>query len=323
MTTFFTHLANNRSLEHLEIYGDRTLLVDIFAILAPFFEFNHKLRCIEIVGNCFAKRFQSLISALQRSKTNCLERISVSSCCVRDYDLALLINALNAKPGLNNLSELCLVGNKLDKLGCFELGVLLKNPTSGIQCLNLCQNVINDEGIVYLVLGLLENRTLKSLDLSDVGSLSSESWRVLSIFLRSPNCLLESLSIRGDSDIDDEGATYLGDAFSANNTLKCLDFSENQSISSYGWQQIAKCLPGAILEDLSLSECSIDDDGALPLFVALAANTSLKTLCMSNIDSITEEGWNACLPFLRDSGAPFEPHTVVPGIWWSSLLLRY
>ena len=64
MTTFFMHLANNRSLEHLTISVDHSV-VDIFAILAPFFELNHKLRCIAIGGYRFSERIQSFTLALQ------------------------------------------------------------------------------------------------------------------------------------------------------------------------------------------------------------------------------------------------------------------
>lgn len=305
MTTFFMHLANNRSLEHLEIFVDHSV-VDIFAILAPFFELNHKLRCIVTGGDGFPERIKSFISALQRSKTNHLEKISIPSNDIRYHKLAILINTLNVKPGLNNLLELRLSGKKFECKICIEYGHFLKNPASGIQRLDLSCNEMDDMGFECIVDALLKNRTLKSLDLSDQRPLTYESWEIFSILLRSPNCLLEHLSLGGNNHIDDYSARHLGDAFTINSTLKHLDFYGNYTLSSVGWQQIANCLPGSVLEELTVSETWIDDVGALSLFEALAANTSLKKLYLSENDHITVQGWNACLPFLWNSGAPFE-----------------
>lgn len=305
MTSFFMHLANNRSLEHLEIFVDHSV-VDIFAILAPFFELNHKLRCIVTGGDGFPERIQSFISALQRSKTNRLEKIDIPSDDIRNHELTILINALNVKPGLNNLLELHLCGKTFECEICIEYGDLLKNPALGIQRLDLSRNEMDDMGFVYIVDALPKNRTLKSLDLSDQRPLTYESWELFSIFLRSPNCLLEYLWLGGNNHIDDYSARHLGDSFAINNTLKCLNFYDNYTISSVGWQHIAKCLPGSILEELDISECWIDDDGVLPLFVALSANTSLKKLYMLDMNRITVHGWNRSLPFLWNSGAPLE-----------------
>lgn len=49
---------------------------------------------------------------------------------------------------------------------------VLKNTSSGIQCLDLQHNFMDDDGIGFLVGGLFESVTIKSLDLSSQGNLT-------------------------------------------------------------------------------------------------------------------------------------------------------
>ena len=165
---------------------------------------------------------------------------------------------------------------------------------------------MDDMGISRIVGDLFQNTTLKSLDLSLLRRLTSTSWHILSGFLKTPQCLLESVYLGGDSEIDDEGAISLGDAFAANRTLKYIDFNNNFTISSRGWQELARGFGASSLEEIILSDCSIDDDGAFDLFETLTASTLLKKLDISGNYTISEAGWNECLLFLQDSAAPFE-----------------
>lgn len=307
---FFAHLAQNRSIVHLEVVAFSHSLVDIFATLAPFFENNHNLHCIDIRGCPFSGAMPSFISVLCQSGANRLEKISLYSNSIRDDGLVELIDALNVMPGLNSLTTLNLGGNEIRNKGWRKLGKLLRNPSSKIQRLDLHGSIImTDDGFSSIVEALYVNKTLKSLDLSwGLRSITSEGWRSLSRFLKSKTCLLEALYLGGyGTSIDDVGAIFLGDAFAVNDTLKCLDFESNESITSFGWHQIAKCLsPGTALEEIHVSSCSIDDNGALLLFEVLVANTALKKLHMADNDAITEQGWNECLQILRDSSAPLE-----------------
>ena len=199
MELFFRHLAHNRSIEHLTVDSIDNSAVDIFAILAPFFEQNHNFRCIKTIGGCFS--MISFISALERPKANRLERIDLSGNEIGDEVLPDLINALTVMPGLNILSELSLGFNRIKNEGCKKLGELLKNTSSGIQCLDLQHNFMDDTGIGFLLAGFLENATLRSLNLSSQRKLRAESWRMLSAYLRSPNCLLETLYLGAESHI--------------------------------------------------------------------------------------------------------------------------
>ena len=231
---FFTHLSKNRSIEQLQIepeFPDLTDDVDtLFENLAPFFEFNYKLRCIIFSSlNCNCTNIQPLCSALHRMNSNRLEMIHLEDCDIDDDGLTCLIDAFISMPGLHILADLHLQGNNIGNDGCKKLSELLENPSSGIQRLGLQDNEFDDAGLAIIVSALLKNNTLKSLHLSRIGvigrKLTPKSWGHLSRFLESPSCLLEELFLMGDPNVednycvlDDDGATYLGQAFAINNT---------------------------------------------------------------------------------------------------------
>jgi hypothetical protein len=60
------------------------------------------------------------------------------------------------------------------------------------------------------------------------------------------------------------------------------------------------------MEEIALNDCSIDNDGTFVLFSALATSSALKILTIGSNESITELGWEVCLPFLHESNAPLE-----------------
>jgi len=184
-------------------------IVDIFAILASFFEQNQNLRCIETMGSCFSMR--SFISALKQPKMNRLERIDLSHNDIGDEGLTDLIDALTVMPGLNILSELSLGFNCIENEGCKNLGKFLKSNSLGIQYLDLQHNFMDANGIGFLLTGLFENATLKSLDLSRQMKVNSESWRMLLVYLMSPNCLLETLlmmTVQSTSEMPSPSTTH-------------------------------------------------------------------------------------------------------------------
>jgi hypothetical protein len=98
LISVFLGLVQNRSIEHLVLKNFDHALLDIFAILSPFFMQNHNLRCIEnenfhmslgIPCLIMAARIPSLIIALMQSST--MERIDLSKGIRGDKLAAYLI----------------------------------------------------------------------------------------------------------------------------------------------------------------------------------------------------------------------------------------
>jgi len=78
-----------------------------------------------------------------------------------------------------NATEINLSDNNIGKDGCAILADLLKKEGSSLECLALKQNQIDDECISLLVDGLLNNNTLRKLDISLNTRITSTGWKYL------------------------------------------------------------------------------------------------------------------------------------------------
>jgi hypothetical protein len=296
---FFIWLAHNRSIEIFRLNRVAISDQDNFAVLAPFFEKNCKLRCIELRDANVSRCIPALTSALSKSKLNRLARIDLCAGAIGDKKASDLIETINAMSGLPNLLDLWLSGNKIRKGGCVALGELLKNPECNILSLDLSFNLFDDECIGILVDGFVERDTLKSLSISNQQRLTAAGWKILSNFLSGSKCKLEKLILH-QTNVAEDSATFLGYSLAMNETLKCLDFCHND-ISSTGWRGISNCLaPTSTISELNLDESNIDDEAAFVLFSALAINATLKTLVLFS-RHITSAGWVLCFRQLVDS----------------------
>ena len=295
---FFTWIAHNRSIEIFRLYQVADQYN--FTILAPFFEHNRNLRCIELNSNV-SKCIPTIISALSRSNILRLARIDLIGGVIGDKNAAELINTLNAMPGLPSLLDLWLAENKISTRGCVALRALLKNPECNIISLDLSSNPFDDECIGILIDGFIERGTLKSLGLGYLeNSLTVAGWKIFSNYLSGSKCKLEKILL-DRADVADDSTSALGGALAMNGTLKCLDFSDN-NITPTGWRGISNCLaPTSTISELNLGiDTNINDEVALIFFSALANNTALKKLLLVN-DHITSAGWVSCFRQLIDS----------------------
>jgi len=113
LPSFFMGLAKNRSIEHLTFHQFNHRYLNIFTTLAPFFEHNPNLRCIEITScTNFVGKLSFLNSAL--AKTKHLKRLDLSKNDIGDAETSKFIKALSEMPGLQEaLSELILP-NRVD-----------------------------------------------------------------------------------------------------------------------------------------------------------------------------------------------------------------
>jgi Ran GTPase-activating protein (RanGAP) involved in mRNA processing and transport len=296
-------IATNRSIENLKINHFDHSHVDIFAILAPFFEHNQNLRFLDVsFSKNFAQRIPSFISALLQSTFSQLEGFNLWQNKIGDVQSANLFNALTAMPGLQNLLELRLGYNRIGIEGCKSLGKLLKNTSSRIQCLDLEYNAIDDSCMEVLVDALVKNNTMVVLHLGRQDRVTPRGWRTFSAYLSNPICSLQTIDLT-NNDIGDEGAASLGESMAVNTSLKmkCMDISSCKAfITSDGWQRFSRCLsaPSCALEKLDLSQCRLDDGGALAIISALTTSNILKSLNMSSNRTVSSAGWDSCFRLL-------------------------
>jgi hypothetical protein len=284
----FRGLSNNRSIEVLQlvIHRDVVPTFDVFHILSPFFESNSSLRSFRVSGS---NQIQSLASTLSKCnrETCMLQSVEIASCTNSDEDIASLLNSLK---NIQTLLELDLNETSLGKNGSSALAELLQK--SKIYKLELTGTVIEDEGIAILSIALTKDNNITSLVIEDNVYVTERGWYSLSRALAGTTSKMEKLCLSSTS-INDEGVTILGEGLAVNRTLKCLHLTYSSFITATGWREFSQCLrtPHSVLEELDVSACYVDDDGAAAIVNAIVGgNSALKRMGMVN-DEITPAGW--------------------------------
>ncbi|XP_061582019.1 NACHT, LRR and PYD domains-containing protein 12-like [Cololabis saira] len=139
---------------------------------------------------------------------------------------------------------------------------------------------------------------LEELDLSG-NPLYDSGMKILSDGLRSPNCKLQTLSLR-QCGITEEGCRSLAGDLALNRShLKELDLSHNK-LDNEGLIMLSNVLDKCHLETLRLTECGATEEGCRELVSALHLNPSqLKILDLSR-NSVGSEGVALLSSFLRN-----------------------
>lgn len=283
----FRGLACNRSIESFTLHGPAWDW-DIFHILTPFLEHNCNLRYMEL-GWLHTSLVQSFASILSKSNKTCqqVQYFSLQDNSSSDESIATLLNSLRNLP---NLIELYLGINCLEQMGCIALANLLNSHRSKVRFLDI-EDKISNECAIILSNVLATNNKLTEFSLS-LNELTTESWRTVFKVFSYPTCSLERLCLHSNLFKDDD-ITSLGDALADNRTLKYLDLGFNTLLTSAGWRGFSKCLRNrnSALEELDLSLCGIDDDGAAAIVNALVGNLTLTKLGLEDIPQISSAGW--------------------------------
>ena len=295
LPSFFMGLAQNRSIEQLTFHRFNHCYLNIFTTLAPFFENNTNLRCIEITSSTnIAAKLSFLTSAL--GKTKYLMRLDLANNGIGDQETAELVKAMAGVPALQSIVELCLGGNNIKKMGCKSLADWLKGGAK-IERLNLQENELNDECIKILTKGLVASNFIKDVNLGSQAKVTSTGWQsFFQAVLADPNCTLKSIGLGGNN-LGDAGVIALGNALIVNNRVKFVNVRASETtITPNGWRGFTKCLtaPGSALEELDFSGCYINDEGAVVIATALAGNASVTKLSMTHNQSISSAGWMEC-----------------------------
>ena len=181
----------------------------------------------------------------------------------------------------------------------------------GIQLVDLgiSFNQIGIEGIFALTSLLSNMSSLKTLELVDISQdefnnnpniITSQGWVSFFIALHDSNLKLERLVLNHNR-INNEGIQLLVPLLSRMGSLKYLELSENELVTSAGWETLSDYLqsPNFALQELHLGRNNINDDIVVALTSALVHNITLKKLdlydCTDEDDNelITQRGWEA------------------------------
>ena len=170
----------------------------------------------------------------------------------------------------------------------------LRTPSCRLERLYLEDSSINDTAALSLVNALANNKSLRALGLCNNRLITIEGWGPLFEFLHSPTCILEELSLRFNG-IDDEVVKSLTNALTNNSSLRCLVLSCNIAITMVGWEAFSAVLrnPIYMLENLDLSDNSINDETVNNLANAMVNNKKLRKLNLGCNPKITPTGWEA------------------------------
>ena len=293
------YLLRNRSITKLSIIfisigvvGYKyNLQKDIFRSLIPFIEHNNNLVYIEFACGPISM-LRSLSCALSSCKNKRLERIDLrriqNEGDYREFYYGEFFASLN---GYNNLSHVRVVDCKIGADGVKESSNLLKKPASSICRLHLEKNSLNDDHITILGNGVIGNKNLTSISFGENPSITAVGCERLSHLFVYPECALQTFQL-GCTDLDDEGVTFLGNALTINKSIKSVSLTGNDAITLVGLQGLLQCMrnPDSSLEDLTLSNCGINDEGVAVIMEKVAQSVSLKRLDLSCNVWITSTG---------------------------------
>lgn len=168
-------------------------------------------------------------------KEDLLKRNVKNSTSLNLQSLRLGINAMialsNSIQTRKVVEKLNLADNSITDYGMHSVKNILQNCGTKLNSLNLASNMISGQGIELFLDDLMQNTSLKHLDL---GVLES-SMRKNSLGIQGAVCLaallvrnksLESLSVN-DNDFGSDGGEAIGVALAQNHSLKALRISEN------------------------------------------------------------------------------------------------
>ena len=219
-------------------------------------------------------------------------------CSLAPIESAAVLHALK---NVNRDLYLDLSGNDVGRLGCVEIGRVLKDENNKLTGLSLGNNGIGDQGAAHLCDALkVKNCKLTYLDLSN-SNIGEQGAAHLCNALKDKNCKLTNLNLNGNN-IGEQGAAHLCDALKDKNCkLTYLDLS-NSNIGEQGAAHLCNALKdeNCKLTNLYLVDNNIEEQGAAHLCNALKdKNYKLTYLDLSD-NNIGEQGAAHLCDALRD-----------------------
>nr|XP_021325359.1 uncharacterized protein LOC108181095 [Danio rerio] len=212
------------------------------------------------------------LSVLLQDKHCKISTLTLNISNITEEDCAVLTSAFILNP--SNLKELNLSENKLGNSGISKICPLLENKQCGLEKLRFLSSAADH--VCQFVKGIVGKNPLllKELNLND-RQLQDTTVKKLSVLLQDKHCKISTLTLN-ISNITEEDCAALTSAFILNpSNLKELNLSGNK-LGNSGISKICPLLENKQcgLEKLSLSDCSISEEGYKALASALKSNPS-------------------------------------------------
>ncbi|XP_050958459.1 NACHT, LRR and PYD domains-containing protein 12-like isoform X7 [Labeo rohita] len=201
-----------------------------------------------------------------------LERFRLSDCSISEEGYKALASALRSNP--SHLIELDLTGNDPGQSGVKELNDLLQDEHCSLKTIRFLKSYAAVEACEYLTEVLGQSPLLlKELDLSE-DKFGDLDWEKFSALLKDSHSKLEKIKLN-NCKLTEKSCSVLANVLSSKTTLKEMDLNNSRLLDS-GVKEICEGLKNPVceLKILTVSNCSISEDGYKALALALRSNPS-------------------------------------------------
>ncbi|XP_050958463.1 NACHT, LRR and PYD domains-containing protein 12-like isoform X11 [Labeo rohita] len=201
-----------------------------------------------------------------------LESLRLSDCSISEEGYKALASALRSNP--SHLIELDLTGNDPGQSGVKELNDLLQDEHCSLKTIRFLKSYAAVEACEYLTEVLGQSPLLlKELDLSE-DKFGDLDWEKFSALLKDSHSKLEKIKLN-NCKLTEKSCSVLANVLSSKTTLKEMDLNNSRLLDS-GVKEICEGLKNPVceLKILTVSNCSISEDGYKALALALRSNPS-------------------------------------------------